>query len=138
MNYTHTITANLSYTDAVERTKQALSDQGFGVLSEIDVRSTFENKLGTDAADEIGDYVILGACNPGLAQRGLTAEPELGTLLPCNVVVRRGPSPDTTVVQAIDPQTMVDISGTAAVRDVANDANTRLRAALAQLPSAGA
>ncbi|GAA1937725.1 DUF302 domain-containing protein [Brevibacterium antiquum] len=138
MSYTHTITANLSYADAVERTKQALSDQGFGVLSEIDVRSTFENKLGTDAADEIGDYVILGACNPGLAQRGLTAEPDLGTLLPCNVVVRRGPLPDTTVVQAIDPQTMVDISGTAAVRDVADDANTRLRAALAQLPSAGA
>lgn len=138
MSYTHTITANLSYADAVERTKQALSDQGFGVLSEIDVRSTFENKLGTDAADELGDYVILGACNPRLAQRGLAAEPDLGALLPCNVVVRRGPSPDTTVVQAIDPQTMVDISGTAAVREVADDADTRLRAALAQLPSADA
>lgn len=137
MSYTHTITVNLPYADAVERTKQALSDQGFGILSEIDVRSAFENKLGTDAADELGDYVILGACNPGLAQRGLAVEPDLGALLPCNVVVRRGPSPGTTLVQAIDAQTMVEISGTDAVRDVANDADARLRAALAQLSSAG-
>lgn len=120
----------------MERSKQALSDQGFGVLSKIDVRSTFETKLGAEAADELGDYVILGACNPGLARRGLTAEPDLGALLPCNVVVRRGPSSGTTVVQAIDPQTMVELSGTDAVREVANDADTRLRAALAQLPAA--
>ncbi|WP_026535182.1 DUF302 domain-containing protein [Arthrobacter sp. H14] len=138
MSYTHTVTVNLSYADAVERTKEALSEQGFGILSEIDVRSTFENKLGTEAGDELGDYIILGACNPSLAQRGLTAEPDLGALLPCNVVVRRGPSDGTTVVQTIDPQTMVQLSGTDAVQDVANDADTRLRAALAQLPATGA
>ncbi|WP_026821235.1 DUF302 domain-containing protein [Arthrobacter castelli] len=136
MSYTHTNTVDLSYTDAVEQTKQALSEQGFGILSEIDVRSTFEKKLGAEAGDELGDYVILGACNPGLAQRGLTAEPDLGALLPCNVVVRHDPSSGTTVVQAIDPQTMVELSGTDAVREVANDADTRLRAALAQLPTA--
>ena len=136
MSYTHPITVDLSYTDAVERTKEALSEQGFGVLSEIDVRSTFESKLGAEAAEALGDYVILGACNPGLAQRGLTAEPDLGALLPCNVVVRRGPSAGTTVVQAIDPQTMVELSDTDAVREVADDADTRLRAALAQLPAA--
>lgn len=138
MSYTHTVTVDLSYTAAVERTKAALSEQGFGILSEIDVRSTFENKLGADAGEELGDYVILGACNPALAQRGLAAEPDLGALLPCNVVVRRGSSDGTTVVQAIDPQTMVELSGTDAVREVADDADTRLRAALAQLPTAGA
>ena len=111
MSYTHTITVDLSYTDAVERTKEALSEQGFGVLSEIDVRSTFESKLGAEAAEALGDYVILGA-------------------------VRRGPSAGTTVVQAIDPQTMVELSDTDAVREVADDADTRLRAALAQLPAA--
>ncbi|WP_026534112.1 DUF302 domain-containing protein [Arthrobacter sp. H14] len=138
MSYTHTVTVDLPYTTAVERTKAALSEQGFGILSEIDVRSTFENKLGAGAGEELGDYVILGACNPALAQRGLAAEPDLGALLPCNVVVRRGASSGTTVVQAIDPQTMVQLSGTDAVREVANDADTRLRAALAQLPAAGA
>ena len=138
MSYTHTVTVELPYPAAVERTKAALSEQGFGILSEIDVRSTFEHKLGADAGEELGDYVILGACNPALAQRGLAAEPDLGALLPCNVVVRRGSSDGTTVVQAIDPQTMVQLSGSDAVRDVANDADTRLRAALAQLPAAGA
>ncbi|GAA1348541.1 DUF302 domain-containing protein [Arthrobacter roseus] len=136
MSYTHTVTVDLPYTAAVERTKAALSEQGFGILSEIDVRATFENKLGADAGEELGDYVILGACNPALAQRGLAAEPDLGALLPCNVVVRRGATSSTTVVQAIDPQTMVELSGSDAVRDVANDADTRLRAALAQLPAA--
>lgn len=131
MSYTHTVTVDLPYTAAVERTKAALSEHGFGILSEIDIRSTFENKLGADA--ELGDYVILGACNPALAQRGLAAEPDLGALLPCNVVVRRGTSADTTAVQAIDPQTMVQLSGSDAVREVADDADTRLRAALVQL-----
>ena len=125
MSYTHTITVDLSYTDAVERTKEALSEQGFGVLSEIDVRSTFESKLGAEAAEALGDYVILGA-----------AEPDRGARLPCHGGVRRGPSAGTTVVQAIDPQTMVELSDTDAVREVADDADTRLRAALAQLPAA--
>ena len=90
MSYTHTVTVPLSWEDAVQRTREALGEQGFGILTEIDVRATFESKLGIDAGDAVGDYVILGACNPALASRALAAEPELGALLPCNVVVRRG------------------------------------------------
>lgn len=133
MTYTHTVTVPLSWSKAVERTREALAAQGFGILSEINVRATFEAKLGSDAAEAVGDYVILGACNPALASRALAAEPDLGALLPCNVVVRRGRDADRTTVQAIDPQTMVQLSGSAAVQEVADDADTRLRAALATL-----
>ncbi len=89
MSYTHAITIDLSHPEAVERTRQALAEQGFGVLTEVDVKATFADKLGAGAAEAVGDYVILGACNPGLASRALAAEPEIGALLPCNVVVRR-------------------------------------------------
>ncbi|KRE78670.1 DUF302 domain-containing protein [Arthrobacter sp. Soil763] len=133
MSYTHTVTLPLDWDQAVQRTREALAAQGFGILSEIDVRATFEAKLGSEAADELGDYVILGACNPSLASRALSAEPDMGALLPCNVVVRRGAGDAGTTVQAIDPQTMVQLSDSPAVRDVANDADTRLRAALAAL-----
>jgi uncharacterized protein (DUF302 family) len=130
MSYTHTVTVPLAWEEAVQRTREALAGQGFGILSEIDVRATFEAKLGAGAAAELGDYIILGACNPALASRALAAEPDMGALLPCNVVVRRGRDAAETTVQAIDPQTMVKLSDSPAVRDVANDADTRLRAAL--------
>jgi uncharacterized protein (DUF302 family) len=133
MTYTHTVTVPLSWSDAVERAREALAGQGFGILSEINVRATFEAKLGAEAADALGDYVILGACNPALASRALAAEPDLGALLPCNVVVRRGKDAEVTTIQAIDPQTMVQLSGSPEVQDVANDADARLRAALAAL-----
>jgi uncharacterized protein (DUF302 family) len=133
MSYTHAITVPLEWDEAVKRTRDALGEQGFGILTEIDVRATFEAKLGTDAADAIGDYVILGACNPGLASRALAAEPELGVLLPCNVVVRRGKDARETTIEAIDPQTMVQLSDTPAVREIAEDADSRLRKALAGL-----
>jgi uncharacterized protein (DUF302 family) len=133
MSYTYTAVVPLSWADAVEKTRAALATQGFGILSEIDVRATFAAKLGEDAADALGDYVILGACNPTLASRALAAEPEMGALLPCNVVVRRGTDATATTVQAIDPQTMVQLSGNPAVREVADDAGTRLRAAMAEL-----
>ncbi|GLB66524.1 DUF302 domain-containing protein [Arthrobacter mangrovi] len=130
MAYTHTITVPLAWDDAVQRTREALADQGFGVLTEIDVRATFSKKLGQDAGDAVGDYVILGACNPQLAQRGIAAEPELGALLPCNVVVRRAPGASETTVETIDPQTMVRLADNDAVREVADDADGRLKAAL--------
>ena len=133
MSYTYTAVVPLSWADAVEKTRAALATQGFGILSEIDVRATFAAKLGEDAAEALGDYVILGACNPMLASRALAAEPEMGALLPCNVVVRRGTDATATTVQAIDPQTMVQLSGNPAVREVADDAGTRLRAAMAEL-----
>jgi uncharacterized protein (DUF302 family) len=135
MSYTNTVTVPFDWEEAVRRTREALAAQGFGILAEINVRATFEAKLGADAAEELGDYVILGACNPTLARRALAAEPDLGALLPCNVVVRRGKDATETTVQAIDPQTMVKLSGSAAVRDVADDADTRLRAALDALRS---
>lgn len=133
MSYTYTAVVPLSWADAVEKTRAALATQGFGILSEIDVRATFAAKLGEDAAEALGDYVILGACNPMLASRALAAEPEMGALLPCNVVVRRGTDATATTVQAIDPQTMVQLSNHPAVREVADDAGTRLRAAMAEL-----
>ena len=132
MTYTHSITVPLPYAEAVERTRAALADQGFGILTEIDIAATFETKLGTEAAEAVGDYVILGACNPGLASKALAAEPELGALLPCNVVVRASGS-DQALVQALDPQTMVKLSQSDAVREVADDADSRLRAALSAL-----
>ena len=133
MSYTYTAVVPLSWEDTVEKTRAALATQGFGILSEIDVRATFAAKLGEDAAAALGDYVILGACNPMLASRALAAEPEMGALLPCNVVVRRGTDATETTVHAVDPQTMVQLSGNPAVREVADDAGTRLRAAMAEL-----
>lgn len=137
MTYSHAVTVNASYEEALERTRAALADQGFGVLTEIDVAATFEKKLGADAAEAVGSYVILGACNPVLASKALAAEPELGALLPCNVVVRRGKDDAETTIETIDPQTMVQLSGSPQVREVAEDADARLRAALAALAGEG-
>lgn len=133
MSYAHTITVNLPYAEAVTRTREALSQQGFGVLSEIDVRSTFESKLGSETADGLGDYLILGACNPALAQEAIASDPHIGLLLPCNVVIRRDPDADSTTIQTIDPQTMVQLSDAPAVAEVAADAERRLLAALKEL-----
>ena len=136
MSYAPTITVSLPYEEAVIRTREALSGQGFGVLSEIDVRATFETKLGSDAGQSLGDYLILGVCNPTLAQKALAADPDMGLLLPCNVVIRRGPDDSTTVVQTIDAQTMVQLSAAPAVSEVAADADQRLLAALKELETA--
>ncbi|WP_413248937.1 DUF302 domain-containing protein [Sinomonas flava] len=133
MAYTLSTEVPLPYADAVEAVKAALSDQGFGVLTEIDIRKTFAAKLGPEAGDSVGDYVILGACNPKLASRAVRAEPQIGALLPCNVVVRRAADADATTIEAIDPQTMVQLSPSAQVKEVADDAGTRLRAALASV-----
>ncbi|OAV62451.1 DUF302 domain-containing protein [Enteractinococcus helveticum] len=133
MTYTHTMTVDLSYDETVARTRKALAAQGFGVLTEIDIPATFETKLGPEAAADIGDYIILGACNPTLAQQALTADPAMGALLPCNVVIRRAPEAKVTTIQALDPQTMVQLSNTPAVTEVAKDAEQRLQAALTAL-----
>lgn len=138
MTYTLATTVPLPWAETVERTREALAAQGFGILTEINVRATFEAKLGAEAADAVGDYVILGACNPALASRALAAKPQMGALLPCNVVVRRNAGAADTTVEAIDPQTMVQLSESPSVKDVADDAGTRLRAALASLGGAEA
>ncbi|MGF0130149.1 DUF302 domain-containing protein [Dietzia cinnamea] len=138
MTYTRTVTVDMPYEQAMERTRAALAEQGFGILTEIDVNATFAAKLGDEAADKVGAYTILGACNPGLASKALSAEPELGALLPCNVVVRRGKDAEQTTIEAIDPQTMVQLSGSPQVREVADDADVRLRAALSAISDAAA
>ena len=133
MAYTHIFTSTRAWKEAVERTREALAQEGFGVLTEIDVRATFTKKLGQEAGDAVGDYIILGACNPQLAQRGISAEPQLGALLPCNVVVRRAPEDSETTIETIDPQTMVQVSDSDAIRDVANDADERLKRVLSAI-----
>ncbi|MGJ9371901.1 DUF302 domain-containing protein [Nesterenkonia sp. CF4.4] len=130
MSYARTITLRLPYAEAVERTREALAERGFGILSETDVKTTFEKKLGAESAEALGDYVILGVCNPGLASKALAAAPELGALLPCNVVVRRDVEDDQSIIDAVDPQTLVQLSDAPQVREVADDADARLRAAL--------
>ncbi|XAS65596.1 DUF302 domain-containing protein [Pseudarthrobacter sp. So.54] len=129
MSFTHTVTVPLAWEEAVQCTRAALAGQGFGILSELDVRAPFTSKLGARAAEDLGDCMIPGACNPALASRALSAEPDMGALLPRNVVVRRGKDAAESTLQAIDPQTMVKLSDSPAVREVANDADTRLRAA---------
>jgi len=113
----------------VERVKAALKDQGFGVLTEIDVKATMHDKL----AVEMQDYLILGACNPPLAYRALGVDPDIGLLLPCNVVVRADGG--TTLVQALDPQTMVSVTGRSKIKPIADEATARLHAALDSLTS---
>jgi len=115
------------FEDAVAAVRVALSDQGFGVLTEIDVQATMKAKLNAD----LPPYLILGVCNPPLAYRALQAEPSVGLLLPCNVIIRQ--TDQGTVVEAIDPMTMVSVSGNPALQPVVDEVAVRLNAALATL-----
>ncbi|HET9984546.1 MAG TPA: DUF302 domain-containing protein [Longimicrobiales bacterium] len=119
----------LPYDEAVARTKAELAREGFGVLAEIDVSATLEAKLGVD----FPPYVILGACNPPLAHRALTAERELGLLLPCNVVVRAGDAEGTSVVSAMDPEAALALTENPQVAEVAREVKARLTRVLARL-----
>lgn len=133
MGYTHSITVPLEWEEAVARTKEALGRQGLGVLTEIDVRAVLTTEISKESADRIGDYLILGAFNPHLANRGLLTERELGVLLPCNVVLRRAVGATETTIETIDAQVLTTISGNPAVREIADDMDTRLKAALERL-----
>jgi uncharacterized protein (DUF302 family) len=130
MGYALSTTLHTSFEDAVERTRAALAEQGFGVLTEIDVKATLKAKLGEDKEN----YLILGACNPPLAHRAVNIDRQIGLLLPCNVVVRADPaSEDTVLVEAMDPQVLVDVTGEAELRPVADEVATKLRAAIDSL-----
>ncbi|MFC3961551.1 DUF302 domain-containing protein [Nocardia jiangsuensis] len=133
MNLGLSTTIHTDFGDAVARTREALAQQGFGVLTEIDVRATLRAKLGA----ELEDYLILGACNPPLAQRALDVDRQIGLLLPCNVVVRRDPADaDAVIVEALDPRIMVEVTAEPGLEPVATEAGAKLRAAIASLAPA--
>ena len=120
MTYGKAVNTALSYADAVERVRELLKENGFGVLCEIDVAKTMREKIDTP----FRPYLILGACNPQLAYRALTEEAQLGLLLPCNVVVQDVDG--QIVVSAVDAQAMLGVVGNANLTPVADDANARL------------
>ena len=130
MGYALSTTMQTTFEDAVERTRKALADQGFGVLTEIDMKATLKAKLDED----MENYLILGACNPPLAHRAVNCDRQIGLLLPCNVAVRADPDDaDTIIIDAMDPQVMVQVSDSAGLREVADDAGEKLRAAIGSL-----
>ncbi|HRJ88883.1 MAG TPA: DUF302 domain-containing protein [Pyrinomonadaceae bacterium] len=120
-------TVELSFGDAVERIKSALKDEGFGVLTEIDMKAKFKEKLDKD----FGEYVMLGACNPGFAFQSLGIEMDLGLLLPCNAVVyeRNG----KIVIGLIDAEKMLGLTGRSELANMAKEVNSRLERALASV-----
>ena len=128
--YGFTITTPLSYAAAVEAITAALKTEGFGVLTTIDVQATLKQKLGAD----MRPYVILGACNPPLAHRALTAEPEIGLLLPCNVIVY-ATADGVTTISAIDPEAQFTLVQRSDLADLARDVSARLQRALSQIPA---
>ena len=119
--YTLSATTNLDHAEAVEAARAALASEGFGVLCEIDVRATLKAKLDVDREP----YVILGACKPPLAHRALELEPELGSLLPCNVVVYA--EAGVTRVSAIDPERMLSVAGNPELAAVAAEVREALQ-----------
>jgi uncharacterized protein (DUF302 family) len=119
--YHFSLTINDRFDTAVARTRQALADHGFGIVSEIDVAATFKEKLGVDH----DPYLILGACNPGFAHQVVGYEPSIGVLLPCNVVVRQA-DPNRVTIDFMDPSVMLELVGEEGVHNVAEEVRTRL------------
>jgi len=129
MSYGTSVTLDVPFADALGRVRAALQQQGFGVLTEIDVTATLRARLG----EQIEDYIILGACNPPIAHQALDIDRSIGMLLPCNIVVRA--AADGTVVEALDPQVMVTLTGRPELKPVADEVGRRLAGALAALTS---
>jgi uncharacterized protein (DUF302 family) len=120
------VEVTLPYGQAVERAREELSKEGFGVLTEIDVKATFKKKLDVD----FRPYVILGACNPPLAHKALSTERDIGLLLPCNVIVYATDDPSRSVVAALDPVKQLGLTGIAALDPIAQDVQARMRRVL--------
>ncbi|MDS0474641.1 DUF302 domain-containing protein [Natrinema sp. 1APR25-10V2] len=125
MTYTIQEPVSGDFDQVVETTTDALKDEGFGVLCDIDVQATLEEKLG----EEFRQYRILGACNPGLAHEGLNEEIELGALLPCNVIVYET-NDGEIMVSAVDPQQLVGIADNEALDSIATEVNDRFERVL--------
>lgn len=125
--YTRSL-GTVGFAEAVERTRRALAAEGFGVITEIDVQATMKNKLGVERRP----YLILGACNPGLAHHALEAEPAVGVFLPCNVTVFEGDD-GATLVQAIKPDAMFALIEQPAMAPVAREVGERLERVMAAL-----
>jgi uncharacterized protein (DUF302 family) len=119
--YHFSVTVSEDFSSAVERTKKALSEHGFGIVSEIDVAATIKEKLGVDH----DPYLILGACNPGFARDAVSIEPAIGVLLPCNVVVRTRDGEGVTI-DFMDPAVMIDMIGEQRIHEIADEVRTRL------------
>ncbi|MDZ4720008.1 MAG: DUF302 domain-containing protein [Roseiflexaceae bacterium] len=127
-HYGYTVRTSLDYRAAVEAVTAALKQEGFGVLTTIDMQATLKAKLGAETAP----YTILGACNPPLAQRALTAEPEIGLLLPCNVVVYVD-SAGQTIISAIDPEAMFNVVQRDDLMPIAHEVGVKLQRVMAAL-----
>ena len=127
MSYALTATVERPFDEVVADVRTALAEQGFGIITEINMSETLKTKIGV----EIDRQVILGACSPSHAHRALQADPSIGLLLPCNVVVRSTEA--GTVVEMIDPQTMVALTGAEAMQEVADEVGDRLGAAMAAI-----
>lgn len=115
------------FDSVVDRVRETLAGEGFGVLSEIDVQAAMREKIG----EEVGEYLILGACNPQLAHRGLGVEPDLGVLLPCNVVVRA--NGEGTRVAAMEPLSAMQLAGNDDLQPIASEARERIERAVTAL-----
>ncbi|HVZ32623.1 MAG TPA: DUF302 domain-containing protein [Polyangiaceae bacterium] len=122
------VLSETSFDQALAKTRDALKQEGFGVLTEIDVRDTLQKKLGI----EFRRYVILGACNPPLAHRALEADPDIGLLLPCNIVVQETPS-QRIAVSIADPKALFELVDNPVVAPIAADVDQRLRRVLASI-----
>ncbi|KAA0235744.1 MAG: hypothetical protein JJLCMIEE_02073 [Acidimicrobiales bacterium] len=129
MVFEETVVLRLPFDEALDEVKAALAAEGFGTLTEIDVQATLKAKLGED----MDSYVIVGACNPALAHRALEVEPQIGVLLPCNVVVREVDG--DVVVDAMDPGLMANLTGRDAVQPIADEARRLISNALDRLLS---
>jgi len=123
-------TLHTTFDVAVARTREALAQFGFGVLTEIDVKATLKAKLG----EEMEDYLILGACNPPLAHEAINVDRQIGVLLPCNVVVRSDLDDDgAVIVEAMNPQLLVEVTGVPGLKDVADRVAAKMQTAIDQL-----
>jgi len=125
-NYGIKCEVNYSYEEAVEKITSALSAQGFGILTEIDVKATLKKKIDQDFTK----YIILGACNPGLAYEALSEEIDIGLLLPCNVIVYEHPENGKTVMGVIDPEMMVQATGRTDLVEFAKNVREKLQSAI--------